>query len=102
MPFVAAPHLSLPPSRETPPAAAAAAHARPRAPQAQLDEAKKEKNKAPTKAKKKDCAAGVANEARPHIRPACLPALPSASLCRARLHRTSRARRPVPRRGRRP
>ncbi|EOD13738.1 hypothetical protein EMIHUDRAFT_246643 [Emiliania huxleyi CCMP1516] len=36
-------------------------------------EAKKEKNKAPTKAKKKDCAAGVANEARPPIRPACLP-----------------------------
>ena len=55
-----------------------------------------------TKAKKNDCAAGVANEARPHIRPACLPALPSASLCRARLHRTSLSSRPVPRRGRRP
>ncbi|EOD39058.1 hypothetical protein EMIHUDRAFT_466741 [Emiliania huxleyi CCMP1516] len=50
--------------------------------QAQLGEAKKEKNKAPTKAEKKDCAAGVANEARPH--PPRLPSsLPSASLCRA-------------------
>ena len=72
-----------------------------RAPQAQ-HEAKNEKNKAPTKAEKKDCAAGVANEARPHIRPACLPALPSASLCRVRLHRTSLSSRPIPRRGRRP
>ena len=114
MPFVAAPHLSLrppapsdaahrrpPPRPPSLPAAAAAAHARPRAPQAQLGEAKNEKNKAPTKAKKKDCAAGVANEARPH--PPCLPSsLPSASLCRARLHRTSLSSRPVPRRRRRP
>ncbi|EOD04222.1 hypothetical protein EMIHUDRAFT_221326, partial [Emiliania huxleyi CCMP1516] len=48
-------------------------------------EAKNEKNKAPTKAEKKDCAAGVANEARPH--PPCLPSsLPSASLYAVRVN----------------